>query len=430
EGQHPRVGKGSPEGGQFGGGGGQAAAEKPTPKAAQPQAAGKQTDSAEFKAWFGDSKVVDGEGKPLAVYHGTPAGGFGEFSHSGVSHTKSPEAKEGYYFHPDPEFAQGYTAEEAHLFPDKPGVKKPASAMLRVYVSIKKPYMHDASRAVDLKTMRKAKRAGHDGIISQSRGDEVPFEVIAFSPNQIKSATGNRGTFDPKNPDIRFKKSPDSGHSPGWKTIGGARAFIGEDGTITAGCPGVKGEDVEELDENRDEREQRQDVAESRGIEGDEITAKQAEHIDEKPKGDVATATNPKTINIKGQQFEVKQESGTWFWRKPGGREWVAGGAELKKFIEQGGEKAKPKPKRKRKRGRRAPDFHPKEWFRTAVDEAAKDYNVPAESIEDAAAFVVENKQEFIRGRERAKQSARKLTGVTAHDIARLENSGFDHASA
>ncbi len=29
------------------------------------------TETPEFKAWFGDSKVVDADGKPLVVYHGT-----------------------------------------------------------------------------------------------------------------------------------------------------------------------------------------------------------------------------------------------------------------------------------------------------------------------------------------------------------------------
>src|SRR5690606_2634929 len=31
----------------------------------------KRTESPYFKKWFGDSKVVDDEGKPLVVYHGT-----------------------------------------------------------------------------------------------------------------------------------------------------------------------------------------------------------------------------------------------------------------------------------------------------------------------------------------------------------------------
>ena len=31
----------------------------------------KQTEILQFKRWFGDSKVVDKDGKPLVVYHGT-----------------------------------------------------------------------------------------------------------------------------------------------------------------------------------------------------------------------------------------------------------------------------------------------------------------------------------------------------------------------
>src|SRR5690606_38147343 len=30
-----------------------------------------QTETPEFRRWFGDSKVVDADGKPLVVYHGT-----------------------------------------------------------------------------------------------------------------------------------------------------------------------------------------------------------------------------------------------------------------------------------------------------------------------------------------------------------------------
>ena len=37
-----------------------------------------QTDTPEFKNWFGDSKIVDEQGEPLVVYHGTTAG-FDEF---------------------------------------------------------------------------------------------------------------------------------------------------------------------------------------------------------------------------------------------------------------------------------------------------------------------------------------------------------------
>ena len=39
----------------------------------------KGTKSKYFKKWFGDSKVVDENGKPLVVYHGTPNAGFETF---------------------------------------------------------------------------------------------------------------------------------------------------------------------------------------------------------------------------------------------------------------------------------------------------------------------------------------------------------------
>lgn len=56
------------------------------------------------------------------------------------------------------------------------------------------------------------KDAGYDGVSSfnmdGSRTDinseNEDWELLAFNPNQIKSATGNVGTFDNSNPDIRF----------------------------------------------------------------------------------------------------------------------------------------------------------------------------------------------------------------------------------
>lgn len=52
-------------------------------------------------------------------------------------------------------------------------------------------------------------RFGYDGI--QDKGgkyaDHTHDVWIPFRPNQIKSATGNRGTFDPSSPDIRYARS-------------------------------------------------------------------------------------------------------------------------------------------------------------------------------------------------------------------------------
>jgi hypothetical protein len=50
---------------------------------------------------------------------------------------------------------------------------------------------------------------GYDGIkiLPNDDNEEAEFEqYVAFYPNQIKSAIGNVGSFDPNNPDIRYKK--------------------------------------------------------------------------------------------------------------------------------------------------------------------------------------------------------------------------------
>ena len=47
----------------------------------------------------------------------------------------------------------------------------------------------------------------HTGGLSSTYGSGKPHKVwIAFEPEQIKSATGNKGTFDPSNPDIRYQR--------------------------------------------------------------------------------------------------------------------------------------------------------------------------------------------------------------------------------
>lgn len=49
-----------------------------------------------FNNWFGDSKVVDQDGKPLVVYHGSPNGEFTEFDTWPMFFTDNAEAARGY----------------------------------------------------------------------------------------------------------------------------------------------------------------------------------------------------------------------------------------------------------------------------------------------------------------------------------------------
>ena len=166
----------------------------------------------EFKRWFSDSKVVDGDGKPLVMYHGTskdkdfPSFNIGQ---RGSWFTSSPESASSYSTGND---SQGYTYEGIKFVP-----KNTASRVIPVFLSIQNPYILTKQDTEDLSkgssyqqaqrnVFSKAKAKGHDGI---DMGSGV--WVVLNSPTQIKSAIGNKGTFDDKKKDIRYSLT-----SPVW----------------------------------------------------------------------------------------------------------------------------------------------------------------------------------------------------------------------
>jgi hypothetical protein len=75
----------------------------------QPLFSKKQTETPEFKKWFGDSKVVDEEGKPLVVYHGTGNLENLRAFDPGLTGQGNDQLGSGFYFTTDPEEASGYT---------------------------------------------------------------------------------------------------------------------------------------------------------------------------------------------------------------------------------------------------------------------------------------------------------------------------------
>lgn len=176
-------------------------------------------DSEAFKAWFGDSKVVDAEGKPLVVYHGTTKD-FKAFN---------PKAKQvsgdvgdlGAFFTDSARYASAYTE-------DMRGRTKEGGRVLPVYVSLTNPKVETIDKMEEIETTWDKKkvaaykaallRGGHDGIIFKGDGAS---EFVAFDPEQIKSATGNDGTYDANDPSIlsQGEQAPRGTFNPDTNTI-------------------------------------------------------------------------------------------------------------------------------------------------------------------------------------------------------------------
>jgi len=175
------------------------------------------TDSAKFQKWFGDSKVVDDTGKPLVVYHGTKDE-FSEFQTDllGAFFSSSEEAALQY----------GDVTVPAYLSLQKPMEVDaggsawdsiPFDAGIREVTrrsGLKFDGYEDGT--IDTDTLAKiARGAGFDGLVvrnvddGEGMGGSAPTATVAvaFRPEQIKSAIGNNGDFDPANPDIRFSRS-------------------------------------------------------------------------------------------------------------------------------------------------------------------------------------------------------------------------------
>lgn len=164
-----------------------------------------QTDTPEFKNWFGNSQLLDESGKPKVFYH-TTAKDFDKFKPGGFDPELSGPAM---WFGDDPA-----------ALPAAHNVRKDTEGanVMPVYLRMQRPLVMDdqASKEwarsafaddwrefpllVTDKIVKDIKDEGYDGIIF--RHGDGNTEYITFDPTQIKSAIGNEGTFDPANPVI------------------------------------------------------------------------------------------------------------------------------------------------------------------------------------------------------------------------------------
>jgi hypothetical protein len=223
----------------------------------------KQTETPEFKRWFGDSKVVDENGEPMVVYHGTDAE-FSVFDYSKIGTNGRLEGA-GFYFTNNKSVAQGYgNPIEAYLkiekpmdYDQKPFSKPTLQKIIKRVAEIESErdgnsigdgflsnygdvnyegldsvvreatnLIADDETAVDqlsgivgsgvnpeVVNLATKEVTGFDGVVAKgfgNQGDKSNTIYVAFFPNQVKSATDNNGNFDPNNNDIRYarKDSP------------------------------------------------------------------------------------------------------------------------------------------------------------------------------------------------------------------------------
>lgn len=173
-----------------------------------------------FYKWFGDSKVVDSQGRPLVVYHGTKDD-FVEFQLKTGKRYDSGHLGTGFYFtnkeQSAKEYAQwksGYGEERVLplylkiqnplLLNDKDATfKVRAKKALGIPQKETQGYYSITEKESDQIT-NEAKKQGYDGIIAPMFSSEGEIYYVAFEPNQIKSVN-NRGTFDIATPNIYFQ---------------------------------------------------------------------------------------------------------------------------------------------------------------------------------------------------------------------------------
>lgn len=141
-------------------------------------------NSEAFKRWFGDSKVVDEQGRPLVFYHRTKSK-FDTFDRSFIGSNIFNLDTDGFYF-----------SRKKDLPIDSTGKYK----KMEVYLKMQNPLYLDKKNA----NLRYSdiKKQGYDSIIIGQ--DKNNAEYIVFEPNQIKSVN-NRGTFDPSNDNIYYQ---------------------------------------------------------------------------------------------------------------------------------------------------------------------------------------------------------------------------------
>lgn len=152
-----------------------------------------QVRTPEFKKWFGDwendaanaSQVLDENGEPKVVYHGT-ATEFNEFKQGhGL-------LGDGIYLTDSFDTADVYA-----------NIRGENGFVLPLFVNIRNVFKTTGNVSRD-EFVEATTSGKYQGIVHQFENHEY---IVALEPNQVKMAEGNTGTFNSESSDIRFSRS-------------------------------------------------------------------------------------------------------------------------------------------------------------------------------------------------------------------------------
>jgi hypothetical protein len=239
-----------------------------------------KTDTPQFKKFFGDSKVVDENGKPLVMYHGTGEDAFNVFDKEKIRENDYDTPFNGFWFSSD-RFTSPAMRDPKNTIPVYLNINNPAPSEVWRKVS-KDVYtesnagnlvLSKGSRSEGDEVRSRLQAMGYDGVHYSGKPnvDQNEFQKngytsfkdlsgksytiaqndenggldlysgkvnkkptyeteehitgyldlndflntfenevwVAFEPTQIKSAIGNTGEFNPKDPDIRKEEVGD-----------------------------------------------------------------------------------------------------------------------------------------------------------------------------------------------------------------------------
>ena len=193
-----------------------------------------QVRTSAFKEWFGDwendpnnsSKVVDENGEPKVVYHQTNSTIYRNVETDEIWDNLDWKDKQEWEERDD--WDDFWQEEDFYTFDNKNrgrvSIEMPAiffsptydeyheygDRTIEAFLNIRNPKVDPqikdagATDTAGQDAMNELIQQGYDGFIRTEDG--VPYEINAFTPNQVKSATENGGEFNVNNADIRFRQ--------------------------------------------------------------------------------------------------------------------------------------------------------------------------------------------------------------------------------